>query len=376
MKSIMSELSTKKVKIAYIIPTLSGGGAERLVVDLATHLPTSLYTVFILILKDTAIPAWEEELAQANIAVVRFHQKFKLDIFCIWRLTHWLNKNHLDILHTHLFGGDFYGRIAGHLAGVPHIVGTEHNINLAEGYLRRWLKRLTARWAEKTIAVSKAVLDYVERYEGIRPDQALVIYNGVALEKFKPSYFLTNANWPHNPKKIIVGGLGRLEHQKNWSCLLRAAVYLPHNVIIRIAGVGREKKGLEQLICALGLEKRVELVNWQASTDFLKSIDIFVLPSWWEGLPVALLEAGAVGLPVIVSDIPSNREIISDTNLGLWFDPNHPEELAEKIQSVLADPKLALKMAVNLHKLVEMQFSLDFMIERYCEVYENLLTKQ
>ena len=373
MKNIMSESLQKKIKIAYILPQLSGGGAERMVIDLATHLPASLYLVFVITLKDAATPVWEEELSQANVQVVKLHKKFKLDIFCIWRLIKWLTINRPDILHTHLFGGDFYGRLAGHLARVPHIIGTEHNINRAEGRLRRWLKRLTAPWAEKIIAVSGTVLDYVERYEGVTSSQAMVIYNGVPLEKFRPSYLITNDSWPCDIKKIVVGGLGRLEYQKNWPCLIRAATKLPNNVIIKIAGIGREMKKLQRLICSLGLEKRVELVDWQDSVKFLSQLDIFVLPSWWEGLPISLLEAGAVGLPVIVADIPSNREIVRDTTLGLWFDPHSPEELAEKLKLLINEPAMARRMAANLHQVIERQFSSDLMRQRYQEVYESLL---
>ena len=373
MKNIMSESLQKKIKIAYILPQLSGGGAERMVIDLATHLPASLYLVFVITLKDAATAVWEEELTQANVQVVKLHKKFKLDIFCIWRLIQWLKINRPDILHTHLFGGDFYGRLAGHLARVPHIIGTEHNINRAEGRLRRWLKRLTAPWAEKIIAVSGTVLDYVERYEGVTSSQAMVIYNGVPLEKFRPSYFIANDSWPCDIKKIVVGGLGRLEYQKNWPCLIRAATKLPNNVIIKIAGVGREMKKLQRLICSLGLEQRVELVDWQASVKFLSQLDIFVLPSWWEGLPISLLEAGAVGLPVIVADIPSNREIVRDTTLGLWFDPHSPEELAEKLKLLINEPAMARRMAINLHQVIERQFSSDLMRQRYQEVYESLL---
>ncbi|HNQ45039.1 MAG TPA: glycosyltransferase [bacterium] len=369
----MSESLQKKIKIAYILPQLSGGGAERMVIDLATHLPASLYLVFVITLKDAATPVWEEELTQANVQVVKLHKKFKLDIFCIWRLIKWLTINRPDILHTHLFGGDFYGRLAGHLARVPHIIGTEHNINRAEGRLRRWLKRLTAPWAEKIIAVSGTVLDYVERYEGVTSSQAMVIYNGVPLEKFRPSYLITNDSWPCDIKKIVVGGLGRLEYQKNWPCLIRAATKLPNNVIIKIAGIGREMKKLQRLICSLGLEKRVELVDWQDSVKFLSQLDIFVLPSWWEGLPISLLEAGAVGLPVIVADIPSNREIVRDTTLGLWFDPHSPEELAEKLKLLINEPAMARRMAANLHQVIERQFSSDLMRQRYQEVYESLL---
>ena len=132
-------------------------------------------------------------------------------------------------------------------------------------------------------------------------------------------------------------------------------------------------KKLQRLICSLGLEQRVELVDWQASVKFLSQLDIFVLPSWWEGLPISLLEAGAVGLPVIVADIPSNREIVRDTTLGLWFDPHSPEELAEKLKLLINEPAMARRMAINLHQVIERQFSSDLMRQRYQEVYESLL---
>ena len=369
----MNKLANQKIKIVYLLPRLFGGGAERLVVDLATHLPQDQYAVTVVCLKSSSTPIWREELAAAGVELVQLNKKIKLDPTCVWRLTAWLKHNRPDILHTHLFGGDFYGRLAGRLAGVRHIISTEHNINFSEGYLKRQLKSWTAPLAEKVVAVSQTVLEYAQKYEGVARGQGLVIYNGVPVDKFVDHNKVSDLD-KKSGQPIIIGSLGRLNQQKNWPTLIAAAQYLPDNSIINIAGTGPDKQKLQTIIDSSGLANRVQLIGWQANTaEFLKKLDIFVLPSFWEGLPVCLLEAGASGLPVVASDIASNREVIVDQQNDLLFNPQRPPELAEKIIKLINDPELAKELAANLHGLVEQKFSFAIMLENYQRLYRQLI---
>jgi len=369
----MSELNNQKIKIVYLLPRLFGGGAERLVVDLAIHLPQDQYAVTVVCLKSSSTPIWREELAAAGVELVQLNKKIKLDPTSVWRLAIWLKNNRPDILHTHLFGGDFYGRLAGRLAGVRHIISTEHNINFSEGYLKRQLKSWTAPLAEKVVAVSQTVLEYAQKYEGVDKEQGQIIYNGVPLDKFvdhkKVSDSVRGVSQP-----IVIGSLGRLSQQKNWPALIAAAQYLPDNLIINIAGIGPDKQSLQKMIDLLGVAKQVKLIGWQANTaEFLKKLDIFVLPSFWEGLPVCLLEAGASGLPVIASNISSNQEIITDQKNGLLFDPRNSKELADKIILLTSQPQLAEELASRLKQSVEEKFSFATMLENYQQLYHQLV---
>lgn len=365
----MNDLDKKKIKITYLLPQLFGGGAERLVIDLAIHLPQDQYIITVVCLKSSPIPIWQDELVLAGVQLVQLNKKIKLDLVCLRRLFVWLKNNKPDILHTHLFGGDFYGRLAGRLAGVPHIISTEHNINFSEGWLKRQFKIWTAPLANKVIAVSQTVLDYAQKYEGVSSKQGQVIYNGVPLDKF-----VDNQKTKNPEQLFIVGSLGRLSRQKNWSGLIAAAQYLPENMIINIAGIGPQKKRLQQMIDNLGLTGRVKLIGWQSNTaDFFKKLDIFVLSSFWEGLPVCLLEAGASGLPVIASDIASNREIIIDQENGLLFNPHNSRELADKIILLASQSHLADDLASRLKQLVEEKFSFAGMLKNYQQLYRQLV---
>ena len=369
----MNELNSKQIKIVYLLPHLFGGGAERLVVDLATRLPQDQYAVTVVCLKSSPTPIWREELAAAGVELVQLNKKIKLDPTCVWRLATWLKRNRPDILHTHLFGGDFYGRLAGRLAGIAHIISTEHNLNFSEGWLRRRLKAWTAPLTERVVAVSQTVLEYAQKYEGVAKEQGQVIYNGVPLEKFI-NHQIGDSSTDKKGQPIIVGSLGRLSQQKNWPALIAAAQYLPDNVVINIAGIGPDKQRLQKMIDSLGLTKQVKLIGWQSNTaEFLKKLNIFVLPSFGEGLPVCLLEAGASGLPVIASNIPSNQEIIIDQKNGLLFDPHNSKELADKIILLTSQPQLAEELASRLGQLVEEKFSFAGMLENYQQLYRQLV---
>jgi glycosyltransferase involved in cell wall biosynthesis len=369
----MKDLDNKKIKIVYLLPQLFGGGAERLVVDLAIHLPKDQYIVTIVCLKSSSTPIWQDELISAGIKLVQLNKKIKLDPTCLWRLVAWLKNNRPDILYTHLFGADFYGRLAGRLVGISHIISTEHNINFSEGWLKRQFKTMTAPLAERVVAVSQTVLEYAQKYEGVSKKQGQVIYNGVPLDKFI-NYQTTNNSVQDTKQLIMVGSMGRLNKQKNWSVVIAAAQYLPDDIIVNIAGIGPQKKRLQQMIDNLGVAKRVKLIGWQSNTvEFLKKLDIFVLPSFWEGLPVCLLEAGASSLPVIVSDIASNQEVIIDQETGLLFDPNNSQELADKIILLARQPQLAKQLAGQLNCLVKQKFSFAQMLENYQQLYCQLV---
>lgn len=360
----------KKIKILHLLPNLSSGGAEKVCYNLLFNLNQEEFSPSLLLFKENgAGETWKKELSDKNIKIISLRKNYLIDLVNFWNIFRTIKKIKPDILHTHL-GGDIYGRLAGKIAGVPIIVSTEHNLNQNERRLATVLKKFTSRYAAKIFAVSEAAKnDALKRYS-LSPKKITVIYNGIDLNAFKPIEREAN-------KPLIIGALGRLTIQKGFETLIEAATKTANkDYLVKVAGTGELEKTLKDKITALGLAKRFELLGEVKASDFLASIDIFVFPSLWEGLGLALLEAGAMAKPIIASETGGIKEIITDDN-G-WLSPaGNATELAAKIDLVIdnlnsEETKAKTKKIKNL---IDSRFNLKIMITAYEKWYRELFLK-
>lgn len=362
---------TSKIKIIYIIPTLDFGGAERLVVDIVKMIDKNKFEVKIICLK--RIGEIAKDLITAKIPVLVLKQKIGLDFFLLLELIKVLKIEKPDIIHTHLFGGDVYGIIAARLAGIKKIISTEHNINYFEGRIKRLIKKLVYKLALKIIAVSLAVKNYLLT-EGNQENKITVIYNGTDINKF----YATKEFVPYSNKKVIIGSVGRLNKQKDFATLISALLLLEiKNWECWIAGDGLRRTKLEKQINNLGLKEKVKLIGWVSDVpQFLRKLDIFVLPSLWEGFGLTVIEAGLAGLPVVASQIDGITEIIDDKENGLLFSPGDSQELASKIEFLLNNADKANRFVNNLQSKIKEKFSLTTMVKQYEKIYLDLMPKK
>lgn len=360
-----------KTKIAYIVPTLDAGGAERFILDLIKHLDLSLFAPTLILFNHGGF--FMAEAVRAKIDLVVLTKRGKFDPFNFWQLYRAVQKIKPAIVHTQL-GGDIYGRLVARLLAVPVIVSTEQNVQRSESVWMRNLKRWTARFATKIVAISQAVkTDMMARYR-IPENQTEIIHNGLEIDKF-----LVAARPPHSDQ-IIFGSVGRLTEQKNYSLLLNALAALKdYNWECRLVGEGELRPALERQIQDLGLTTRVKLLGLQADIrGFLSGLDVFVLPSLWEGLGIVLLEAGLAGLPVVASRVDGISEIITDGATGLLFESNNQEDLIIKLKQVLDNidqPEVAA-LGENLQLDIQARFDINAIAQKYQDLYLNLLARK
>jgi|WetSurMetagenome_2_1015567.scaffolds.fasta_scaffold03437_8 glycosyltransferase involved in cell wall biosynthesis len=359
----------KKIKILHIIPTLAAGGAEKTVVELVKFIDREVFDVQVLCLRAGGF--WEEELRSAKVPYAIIGNLRRPIIFNFFKIIKFIRVAKPDIVHTHLFGADFYGRLAARLAGVKNIISTEQNLNLSEGKFKKLAKYFTAKLAIKIVAASGAIKKYLIEQEGVPADKIEVIYNGVEIEKF-----LKQNREYNNNRQLVIGSIGRLTHQKGFDYLLEAMVKID-GVKCLIAGVGEEKNSLAEKIKELGLSEKVELVGLKKDvSDFLASLDVFVLPSRWEGFGIVILEAGLSGLPVIASRVDGILEIIDDGQNGLLFMPGNTEELVDKIKSLLVNPAERARLGKNLQQKIQEKFLIQKIVKQYEALYLQVLNKK
>ena len=367
-RSAVQTTFMKKIKILHIIPSLLPGGAEKMAALLAEFSNPEKFSIGILCLKAGGL--WEEKLIKQGIPVTIVGSLNRPIIFDFFKIVKAIKNFSPDIVHTHLFGGDFYGRICARLAGVKKIISTEQNVNFSEGKLRKLAKFLTSLLAIRIVAASKAIKKYLIADEGVAPEKIEVIYNGVETDKFSP----LARDYKPSGRPLVVGSIGRLTEQKGFDYLLEALAKIKE-VECLIAGEGEEKENLEKKIKMLGLDRRVKLVGLQKDVpQFLRSLDVFVLPSRWEGFGIVLLEAGLSGLPIIASRVDGILEIIEDGLNGWLFEKGNVEELADKLKKILAEPAARARLGKNIREKVLDKFEIKKIVKQYEDLYLKILT--
>lgn len=290
-----------------------------------------------------------------------------------------------DIVHTHTSKAGFLGRLAAWRCSVPLILHTIYelpqNAVAASAAKRRlyWaLEKVASYWCHHLVTISKINYDQITR-EGIcSPHQLTLITEGLELDNYRqltPPAQL-RAAWGIPAEATLIGIAARLEKAKGHADLLRAfqqvQATIPNAWLVLI-GAGELRPQLEAQIAELGLADRVRFAGW---VDHLPSamgaLDLFVLSSHYEGLGVVLLEALAMGVPVVSTRVGGTQDIVDHGVNGLFAEPRNPADLAAKILQLLQDPELATAMAQAGKAKVAAQFRAEVSDQKREQLYRRL----
>lgn len=351
--------------VAYILPTLfAGGGAERLTMELAKLVPEHDYEAHVI----TMVGGGDLQnlLVQNNISHTVFNRDNPLSrITNIFKLKNLLANLKPDIIHTHLFAADFWGRISARLSGARNIITTIHNVKIDFGLVGLWIMRIMRGYSKRYIAISDEVAKFIKEQLLIAPAKIVTIKNGVDISKI---IMRDNRPFKDIPKILFVG---RLEPQKNPDILLKALSEIHAGWELHVYGQGSMEHELKILADELGILPRV---HWKGIAEDLYSVysayDLFILPSEWEGFGLVAVEAASAGVPMIVSDLPVMHELFgNDINYAA---PGDATSLAKAIQAVFDDPGKAVSRAQQLAGRGFSQYSLENMVKKHIELYDSL----
>jgi len=364
--------SANQISVLYLITELDVGGAERALARTVIRLSKNRYRASVACLYGAGAVA--DEIRTAGIAVTDLEARGKWDLSVAWRLYRLLRRERPTILHTWMFHANVPGRLLGRLAGVPIIISSERTM----GQESRWryrLNRITAPLTDRVVCVSQRVADFVVQEVGIPQCKVVVIPNGIDLRNFKylPAKRQARAALGLPYELALIGTVARLNPVKRLDVLLQALASV-NGVCAVIIGDGPERARLEALRKQLGLVERVRFVGQQSNVpEWLAAMDLFVLPSDWEGMSNALLEAMAVGLPVVATAVGGTPEVVVDGVTGLLVPPRDPEALAEAIIALLQDRERAEAMGRTGQERVERYFTVERMVQKTEALYEELI---
>lgn len=305
------------------------------------------------------------------------------DIGSAWRLIRLLVALHVDVLHSHMFQTSRFASPLGWLAGVPVIIETPH---VREYWRRGWIKgnyvvdRFVSRFVTAYIAVSAANAKYLANEKRLPANKIVTVRNGVPVERFDPDRIPPPAmrrslNIAEDAPVVIV--LARLEPQKGHRILLdawKSVVESFPKARLVCVGHGQLRDELQARVAALGTTASVLFVGYQSNVpDWLALADFTVLPSFYEGLPLAAIESLAGGRAVVATAVDGTTEVVVDGETGLLVPPGEPAPLSAAICRLLGSPKLKRSLGRAGRQLVEEHFSEWRQVAETEALYESAL---
>jgi len=312
----------------------------------------------------------------------------RFDIRALWQLWRYCRRHRFDIVHTHSSKTGVLGRLAARLAGVHCIVHTVHGFAFpaAKSRLQRLIfhamEWIGARCSHVVICLHEEDARICRETLKLPPERVTILPNGIDLKKFSPladgdvCTLRNELGLPVNRKLIVM--VGRLWEQKDPACLVEAYCQLWQlgdlGADLILVGEGDLQPKLQLRVEAAGLQEHVHFLGWRTDTpDLLRASDIFVLPSRWEGMPLAILEAMGIGLPVVVSDIPGNTHLVEHEMQGLLFPMGDATALADALHYLIVTPELRASLGKNARQKVERLHDICERIRRIEMLYGTVL---
>ncbi len=363
-------------KLTLLTGQLGFGGAERQLYALATGLRDRGFSVKVATLNPQAGDYWEERLRDDGIEVLPIP---RVNVLARARHIHRAIQD-TDLVHSFHFFANGYLPIANRVPRKPSIGGLRFGSRSYVDVIpsRLW-RRLCLRGADVLVCNSLAGAGMLRENFGRLP-QVEVIYNGVHCHSEAEIVAMKADGLRRlqtSGEQVVVGFVGRLDENKNLSLLLRALARLhprfPDFRLI-VVGDGPQRDQLVEEADNLGLRSSVRFLGSQSDVEpLIAAFDVLCLPSRSEGMPNVLMEAGALGTPVVATNVGGVPEIVSDEETGLLIPPDDEAGLAGQLDRCLASPELRSRLGQAGRQRMQRFFSIPQMVDAYTRLYERLL---
>jgi glycosyltransferase involved in cell wall biosynthesis len=362
-------------RVAMILGTLAPGGFERQVQILATHLDPGKFQVFVIGLAPGG--AWAVTLASAGVGVFEVPRRGRWDWRRLLALARLLKRIRPHIVYSFTYENNAYARLAGLLASVPILLTGEGAIYMS-GF-QALLENLLLPFTECVICNSEAVRRDLIHRVGLSPAKLLTIRNGVALDPLPGLGERQAARHAlgAGEGECVIGSVARLETVKNIPMMIEVAALCRQGSVparFVVVGGGSLESRLRDQISARGLEASFALLGERRSgRELLPGFDIFILSSQSEGLPNAVLEAMAAGLPVVCTDVGGCRELVEEGKTGFLVASGDARGMADCLQVLARDGDLRHRMGRAGRLKCEEEFSADRFIAETGWLFTRLM---
>lgn len=379
-----------RLNVLMLLPSSQMGGIEKQVLFLAENLPD--LGVGVAVCCPPGGPLIQK-LANARATVYTVKMKSKFDFGSALQIAALLRAERFDLLHTHQERTLWFGMLGKFLARakIP-VIQTEHNRTIdrirSPKRVREMristlkMHQVLAGHVAGFIAVSKAVKEFLVKYEGLPDKKVEVIPIAIDPSAFtsrsdKRAEMRQNLDLPMD--SAVVVNVSKLSPQKDHKTFLemaRLVLQRVPSVYFLAVGEGTQKKSLERLTIDMGISDKVHFLGWVSSVaEVLAAADVFVLSSLWEGLPAAPIEAMAIGLPVVATAVSGTPEIVAHEKTGYLCKPADPVSMASFVTKLLSDPDLRSSMGNAAKQYARENFSPRLFSENTRDFYYHVLSE-
>lgn len=371
----------KPAKVLMVIDRLGRGGVAQVTMNLALSLDRQKFEPIVCTTRQKPAHGHDKILRDAGVRLIELKRRTRLDLFS-WRPL-WKLLPEVDILHTHLSGSNFWGRLWGAYFRVPIIVTHEHAPADEKEWYEHLVDKTLSPLSHKIIAVSEYDRQRYIKRERITPQKIETIYVGIDTERFSCRLDKQEARrrlgLPADKQIIII--IARLMQQKNHHGFLDAWLQLPEsdreNYHCLLVGSGDLEEELRRRVATLGQEDQIEFLGERSDVpDLLCASDLMVLPSLFECLPSVVSEAMATGCPVAATAVGGVPEMIGDVGWPLP-PPGDANALAQAIAEVLHMPSSERERKIKAgRERVHRIFSKENAVAEIQQLYESLLAER
>ena len=362
-------------RILYVITDLEVGGVPLHLLRLAAQVRDSGWLVTVVSLKPAGPVA--RRLANAGIELLSCEAKGLADWRIFDRLAGFIRDFSPDLVHAFLFHANLACRLVCLLGGFQssrliceiQTVEIERSWHLHVDRFTHWLCRVT-------IGNSPSVIRHLHERAAIPPDRLRLVPGGVDVDAIRSAIPLDRVSLGVTDDEVLLLWVGRMDPIKGLDTLVGAVDRLRREMPIKLllAGDGDQRRHVEADIARRSLEKHVTLLGQRDDVyRLMKTADLFVFPSRTEGLPHVFLEAMAASLPVVTTDVPGCRDLITDGETGRLVPPDDPAALASAILNTHAAKSQTRSMSAKASHLVSTEYTLQRCCMRYLELYRTVL---
>lgn len=382
----------RKLKVLYCITKLELGGAQKTTLDILRYLPRTRYSLSLATSPDGVLIDEARNIPDVKVYLIPT-LKCQIgplrDLRTIVSLYRLFKKERFDIVHTHSSKAGILGRWAAKFSRVPIIVHTIHGFAFYDSqnwFIKNFyilLEKMTARITDRLIAVSNQLIQKGLRTGiGSRGKYSL-IHCGINKGDFLCSDLdkaKGKGEFNLDLDTKVVGMVACLKPQKSPFDYIEAAAQvvkvLPKTKFL-LVGDGILRHKVERSIGRFGLREEVILTGWRRDiSSILAIMDIFVLSSLWEGLPLVLLEAMASAKPIVATGVDGIKEVVRDGINGFLVPPGESERLAQRIITLLENGDLARRMGEKGRRFLDSSFGIGRMVDRIGNLYEKLASEK
>ncbi len=367
------------MRVAQVIDSLAWGGAQKMQVLLAQVAKDRDIDMMVVSLRDSGDAPFERMIQSFGTRVIRFPSKSLLDLKRIYKLARFLRREGVDLIHAHLSYANIVGTLVGRLAKIPAIA-TLRTSGIDPDFYNPWRYRLETwalrNWATRVMANGYSIAEKSSKRLSGRPIE--IIPNAVFVEQpmAEVERDAIRLEIMGETSRPLIISVGRLAAPKGYHDLLEAFRVVLKEVpkaFLIIVGSGALGPEIEALIDAHGIGENVLLLGAREDVPkLLMASDIFVSASHWEGMPVAVIEAMAAGLPVVATDVGDNaRVMLSDA--GLLVPPHQPQEIADAICALLERPNWGRSLGEKARERIQRDYHPEVWVDRFISFYESIL---